>query len=161
MSDGKIYIVVTDKMPEDKGVATLPSPKQPKQENNLLLHYANDNIISTAKSIINKSVMYNLQNYGNFTGDYIAQTHINESLQFAQTIGHIGLSAWSGFVASGGNPLGAVIGASLSIINTGVNAGFNMLSMRVQNSKTNYEIAQLRDRAGLNSLRDGSRGTEN
>ena len=36
-----------------------------------------------------------------------------------------------------------------------------MNSLMIANKKVNYEIAQVRDRAGLNSTLDGSRGTEN
>ena len=161
-NDGKIYIVITDKMPTgSKNQISSSSQVQESNDNAILQHWARDNIINTTKSLIKRTATYQLSNIGNFTGDYLTQNQVNNTLSNLQTLSSIGMGAYSGFVATGGSPIGAVIGLSLSLLNASVNSVFNIHSQRVQNQKTNYEIAQLRDRAGLNSLRDGSRGTEN
>lgn len=164
-SDGKIYIVITDKAPNQSQASIsnnqIVNNTPVKQNDSLISHWAKNNMIDLVKSISNKAIMYELSNIGNFTGNYIEQTHINNAMSNLSAIGSIGTGALSGFLATGGNPLGALMGASLSLINTGVGGLLNMNSLMVQNKHTNYEIAQLRDRAGLNTLKDGSRGTEN
>lgn len=165
-ADGKIYIVITDKLPG----GTQPSPgSAPTQGGDrsdgpggeLLKHWARDRLINTAKHAAVSSVMYTLENIGNFTGDYITQTHVNDSISNLKGIIGIGSAALSGFLVTGGNPIGAVLGATLSVINTGVSSIERIHSVRVQNRKVNYEIEQLRDRVGMNAVLDGSRGTEN
>ena len=58
-------------------------------------------------------------------------------------------------------PAGAVIGfvvGATSVISGGI---FDDVSNRMENAKNNFNIEMLRERAGLNTIYDGSRGTEN
>lgn len=165
-ADGKIYIVITDKMPDGarSGLGSAPTQDGDRSDGpggELLKHWARDRVISTTKHAATSYVMYTLENIGNFTGDYITQTHINDSISNLKGIMGIGSAALAGFTVTGGNPIGAVIGATLSVINTGVSSIERIHSARVQNRKVNYEIEQLRDRVGMNAVLDGSRGTEN
>lgn len=155
-SDGKIYIIVTDKLPTGSGNNVV---NQKENNDDLINHWAKDRLIDTTKSIIKSSVNYSLTNIGNFTGDYITQTKINNTIHNLNVLKGIGLGAIAGFKYGGA--VGAVIGASLSVINSGVSSVEMIHSNRVQNRKTNYDIEQLRNRAGLNTLLDWSRGTEN
>lgn len=163
-NDGKIYIIVTDKIPSENQASInnnqIVNNTPTKQSGNLLKHWAQNNMIDLVKSTVNKAIMYQLSNVGNFTGNYMAQTHINNALSNLSSLTSIGTSALSGFLVTG-SPIGALMGASLSLINSSVNGALNMNTLMIQNRQTNYEIAQLRDRAGLNSLKDNSRGTEN
>lgn len=162
MNDGKIYIIVTDKLPGGKGETTPEKPKKKEEEtsdNSLLMHWARDSLINTAKQTVNKAIDYSLNNIGNFTGNYIAQTHINNLRSNLHTLTSIGESAFAGFMFAG--PVGAVISTSLAVLNTGTSSLFQIHSNLVANRKTNYEIEQLRNRSGMNTLLDGSRGTEN
>ena len=163
-ADGKIYIVITDKMPggAQPGPGSAPTQDGDRSDGpggELLKHWARDRLISTAKQAAVSSVMYTLGNIGNFTGDYITQTHVNDSIANIRGIMGLGAATVSGFMMGG--PIGAVIGATLSVINTGVSSIERIHSARVQNRKVNYEIEQLRDRVGMNAVLDGSRGTEN
>lgn len=160
-ADGKIYIIVTDKLP---GGTPTPTPTaqgqgQNKEDVGLFAHWARGRLLSTAKSIAIQSVNYSLANIGNFTGDYITQTHINETLSNIRGFAGIGMAALAGFKVAG--PMGAAVGAVLGTVNATVSSAFQINTQRVQNSRVNYEIEQLRNRAGMNPLMDGSRGTEN
>jgi len=163
-NDGKIYIVITDTAPSGTTVSApinsnTESHAKKEEKNNLLNHWAKNRILSTTKSIGSQAVLYSFHNIGNFTGDYITQAKVNESLEIVSSLAGIGMSAIAGF--SVGGPIGAVIGASLDVINRTVSSAFSINTRMVENRKTNYEIEQLRIRAGLNSILDGSRGTEN
>lgn len=162
MTDGKIYIYVTDKMPETVGAttkATAGGSSKDKQDSELLSHWARAKLLGTMKGVATSCVNYSLNNIGNFTGDYITQTNVDNALNNLNNIANIGLTALAGFKIAG--PIGAVIGGSLALINSGVNSALNIRSMQIANNKINYEIQQLKVRSGLNTLLDGSRGTEN
>lgn len=160
-SDGKIYIIVTDKLPS----GTTPTPEGTdnqagtKDKEGLLLHWAKGRIVNLVKQTATQAAMYSFNNIGNFTGDYITQAHVDNALYALNSAMSIGTAALAGFKVAG--PWGAVIGTSLEIVRQGVSTAFSIHSSLVQNRKTNYEIEQLRIRAGLNAALDGSRGTEN
>ena len=162
-SDGKIYIVITDKLPTESQAQTQNktpvSAGSGKNSDDILKHWAKNRLISEVEHLGMTAVNYQLSNIGNFTGDYIAQNNVNNALNAAHTLMGIGGSALAGFMVAG--PIGAVIAGSISVINTGVNSALSIHSNKIQNQKTNYEIEQLRRRSGLNTTLDGSRGTEN
>jgi len=161
-TDGKIYIYVTNKLPNEAPVTAKASNgagSQDKQDNELISHWARAKLIGTIKSVATTGVNYSLNNIGNFTGDYITQANVDNALNNLNSVANIGLTAFAGLKVAG--PIGAVVGGSLALISSGVNSALNIHSMQVANRKTNYEIEQLRIRSGLNTLLDGSRGTEN
>lgn len=162
-SDGKIYIVITDKRPEGEGGSVIQSQsssvQQEKNEYALIDHWAKGKLINEVKSLSRSAVMYSLNNIGNFTGNYIMQTQVNNTISNLSSLANIGVSAIAG-AKMFGIP-GAIIAGSLAIINSNVSSALHIHSLRVENRKINYEIEQLRDRAGLNTTLDGSRGTEN
>lgn len=154
---GKIYVIVTDD--PDRAKATGKGKNgTASDKNELTAHWARQKLLNEAKSLITTAVLYNLSNIGNFTGDYITQTHMNDGISIVQSFMDIGTATIAG---AHYGPIGAIVGASFAIINKGVNSILSIHSNRVQNNKTNYEIAQLRNRSGLNATMDGSRGTEN
>lgn len=166
-TDGKIYIIVTDRLPG----GTMPPAPQPRPnpspteegkegDSGLLAHWARERMIGLVRRMAMTAVTYTVGNIGNFTGDYMLQTHVNEAINNVRGLINIGTAALAGFKVTG-SPIGAVIGAGLEIANQGISAFTQIHSNLVQNSKTNYEIEQLRNRAGLNPTTDGSRGTEN
>ena len=161
-ADGKIYIIVTDKLPSGSALAqTVETEKKDDKKEGLFSHWAKQKILNETKQLARTSVMYTLNNIGNFTGNYITQTHINDAMSSISGIISVGMAALAGFKYTGGNPWGAVIGAAIGVISESASAFTSIYSNQVQNRKTNYEIEQLRNRAGLNPLKDGSRGTEN
>ena len=165
-SDGKIYIIVTDKLP-DGGSGQITNVQSGSKTNisdkNMVSEavdvWAVNNIMSTLKHIATREAMNQVSNYGNFTGDYITQQHINNSMSALSGLKSIGKAAVSG--ALFGGAIGAVIGVSLATVD---NLNKNIIETRnniLSNNKQNYEISQLKNRTGLNSNINWSRGTEN
>lgn len=165
-NDGKIYIIITDQRPggnqsggSGSTVINNNTTTNQNQSSNMVSSYVAhkfyDFMIQEVKQIIN----YQLNNYGNFTGDYQTQRHINSARQGLNFGLGLGGAVATGAMQAG--PIGAATAAIVYIgsytINTVLDYNLNML----ENRKTNYEISQLRDRVGLNVLKDGSRGTEN
>lgn len=168
MADGKIYIIITDKLPQDTpgpgpGPAPTPSGNPSSSsggnKNNIILDYAAHQFFNLIKETTTKIINYQLNNVGNFTGDYITQRHINFARGNLNVLVGIGGAAVAGFKYGG--PWGALIAATVATVATGVSGALDYNTNLIQNTKTNYAIAQLRERSGLNSLKDGSRGTEN
>lgn len=161
-ADGKIYILITDKLPGGDTPGPAPEPTEPetekKSDKELFEHWAKTRLLNEAKSLAMKSVMYTMNNIGNFTGNYVLQAKMNETVAIVQGLSGIAMTTIAG--AKYG-PVGAAIGLGIGVLNTSASAVLRDISASVQNKKTNYEIEQLRVRAGLNSLIDGSRGTEN
>lgn len=161
-NDGKIYIVITDKAPAEAGgnaVRNTSSNKKNEEQDTLFNHWARNHILSTVKNAGKQAINYSINNIGNFTGNYMTQTHVNEALNNIGGLMNIGATALAGFNIAG--PIGAIVGASLGVINQSVSSVLSINTRMIENNKTNYEIEQLRIRAGLNGLYDGSRGTEN
>jgi hypothetical protein len=161
-NDGKIYIIITDKM---EGGVSPSEPNAPKTKNKekdkekeglgFVKHQVNDFIKSQAKELVS----YSLGNYGNFTGNYVAQSRINNAIKSVSMVSNIGMATLQG-ASMGGLP-GAVAAALISTASIGINAVLQYNAEMVQINKQNYSIEQLKKRAGLNSFSDGSRGTEN
>ena len=164
MNDGKIYIYISNNPPkDDKSGATIATGGSggnggTTKKKEMLNHWAKSHLISIGKQIVTTSANYALSNIGNFTGDYITQTHVTHTMNFAGNLASVGMGAIAGF-QFGGGPIGAVIGASLAIVNQGISGVTSMISAYNENSKINYEISQLKERSGLNVSIDGSRGT--
>lgn len=164
-ANGKIYIIVTDREPSSGGPSPVETSVMTKtasaegKEVSLFSHWARNKILNTVKSAAQSTAMYSLSNIGNFTGDYITQTQVNETIQLTSKLVHVAMAAASG--AKVGGVMGAVIAAGVAVVGETVSSLQAVNSAYVQNRKTNYEIEQLRDRAGLNAAKDGSRGTEN
>lgn len=159
--DGKIYIIVTDKLPAGGNTPTPGDKKktEKKSDEEMLEHWARNRLLSEVKQLATTAVNYSISNIGNFTGDYIAQTHINDALRSVRGFVSIATSTAAGFKVGG--PWGAVIGFSLGLVSESVSSAMQIHSNRVETNKVNYEIAQLRQRVGLNTTLDGSRGTQN
>lgn len=167
MSDGKIYIIVTDKYPGGQpgpGPSPMPTPEQSTvtETNNesLLQKYAFHKTFDFLEAQAQKAINYTISNIGNFTGDYDKQRQVQSSVTAIKTLMNIGTAAYAGFVATG-NPIGAAIGAVIATGSLLINAAYEQHSLEIQQKKNDYAIAQLQQRSGLNTLIDGSRGTEN
>ena len=166
-NDGKIYITISDKrygqnVSESAELVNQPNLQNFSDEKNkdsVLGRYAEHQMFHLVKGQAIRFVNFATSNIGNLTGDYLAQKKVNEVKQSISTAISLGMSIAGGASVGGwaGAAVGFVIGAA-SIIS-------NQVYSDVENwrnvNRTNLEIAQLRDRAGLNTLLDGSRGTEN
>lgn len=162
MNDGKLYIIISDKRGNDdngnaQSVPSVPSANTSNKSGQSLITHQFYNFISNqAKQFVN----YNIQNIGNFTGDYVAQRQVNEAMQAASILMNIGGAFVSGTMISGGNPVVGAAAAAIATAGIAINAGYESYSQRIENAKINYNIDQLRMRSGLNVYLDGSRGTE-
>ena len=85
---------------------------------------------SAAKSIVS----YGLNNYGNFTGDYIEQTRINESLKAISYVSAIG----AGFA------MGGPVGGAMAAVAVTTNLFLENVSLMEQKKKATIQSEQLR-----------------
>ena len=174
MADGKIYITISDKR-LDGGTSGTPSVAtgrggfgssggghhgggSDKDFYELLGRYAEHQLFHSFKSLATQTVNFSLNNIGNFTGDYITQRQVNVLRQTASNTVSIGLSTIAG---ARFGPVGALVGFGVGMTSLIAGTIFEHKATQVEVAKTNYSIAQLRDRVGLNTIYDGSRGTEN
>ena len=161
---GKIYIIVTNKLPGgssgEAAIATEAKSEESTRDNSLLKHYAMNKFISTVENTTRNAINFGLNNIGNFTGNYILQQQISDTRMFLNSLAGIGMAAWAGFKASGSG-WGALIGAGVEIMNQTISKIESLSLINLQQRQTNYNIAQIRERSGLNGKIDGSRGTEN
>lgn len=159
----KLYITISD---ERGGGTPTPGPtgtddggKKEQEKSGMLGRYAEHEMFHLVKNTALKTVNYTLGNIGNFTGDYITQRKVNYAKGVISNIMKVGQATISG--AMMGGPVGALIGFGIGTANIVVDSVFEFISNTVETAKQNYEIDQLRIRAGLNTTYDGSRGTEN
>ena len=160
MAEGKLYITITDDRGDGGGTPT-PKPdgaKEKKINDDAIGRYVEHELYHLVKSQATQFVNFSLVNIVNFTGDYITQRRVNETKQAISGIMNIGMTTLAGAKYGG---YGAVIGFAIGVISQLSGSVYDVSLSIVENNKTNYEIAQLRELAGLNSTRDGSRGTEN
>lgn len=146
MSDGKIYITISDKRSRDTApespVKTTTTDK--KQDNNSwLAHKAMNFLEGQVKQFIN----YSIGNIGNFTGDYRTQQNISQCVSLGKQLGSIGLT---------GLLLGPEV-MGIALAGTIINTGYQTFSSYVSNQKQNREIEHLRELSGLSGLTNGSR----
>ena len=158
----KIYIVITDQRPDSNGTGganTGSNADNDKSERNQLKRYAEHQFYNFIKSESQTAANYTINNIGNFTGNYQTQREIQNVVGHANGLVSLGESAIYG--ASIGGLAGAAIAVGISLVSSLINFGLESYSIGIAEKKTNYAIEQLRARSGLNTLNDGSRGTEN
>lgn len=177
-SDGKLYITISDSRGSggfgiggsglgqtgvggssriaNAGFGNEPSNELTKEEQ-FALHEA----IHFLKAETMKVINYQISTYGQRSGDYIAQYNMQRAMGLASKGIGLGMSTYAGWKLSGGSPIGAAIGFGVGFLLSGTSTLQELenykRSIRIQNN----EISLLRTRAGLDSLVDGSRGTEN
>ena len=156
--DGKIVIVIKSEI-DSSTSSSVSTTKDKVEQEKSSLDYAKHRFFSFIESEARQITISGINNIGNFTGDYITQRKISESVQAVNIGLNIGMSAVAGFKIAG--PLGAIVSGAVSMIGFGISNTISYYQGLTENRKTNYNIEQLRKRAGLNTVYDGSRGTEN
>lgn len=155
----KLYITISD---ERGGGGQIPTPKpdgaKQDQKDNALGRYAEHELFHLVKNSAVQAVNFSLANIGNFTGDYITQRKVNEAKQAVSGLVSIGMSTIAGAQYGW---VGAIVGFAVGTISTVSSGIYQDITNRVENQKLNWSISQIRERSGLNSVYDGSRGTEN
>lgn len=160
-NNSKLYVVITDKRPggnsQSPGGVTRVESEQKENKLNVFVEHEMMHIVKAEAS---KFVSFTTSNIGNFTGNYIVQEQINSAKESVSGITRVALSARAGLIASGGNPIGAAIGFAAGVLSLVGETVYETYMTDFNTRKTNYDIAQLRERSGLNTYTDMSRGTE-
>jgi len=161
-SDGKIYITISDRrfgsnVAEADEQNKIDKEKSASKESNVS-KFVRHRFFNLIEQQTMQAVNYTVNNIGNFTGDYITQSQVSEAMQIGGFLLNIATATVAG--AKMGGPVGAVIGLLTVPVTKGISMYYQGKSIEVQMKIQNREIAQLRTRAGLNSLNNDSRGTE-
>lgn len=159
-NDGKIYITISDRR-FGSNVAEADAQnqmdKKKDKEESTLLDFAQHQFFNLIERQAKQAVNYTISNIGNFTGNYIAQEQVNNALSAVGFLESVGVATLAG--AKFG-PWGAVIGAGIAVVGQAATTGLRIFSETLENTRQNYAINQLRSRAGMNGMNNGSRGTE-
>lgn len=161
MADGKIYIIVTDQLPNGQGPITPDGNdnKKKKEDKDPLGKYIQHSFFNMIQSQAKQFMSYSIENIGNFTGDYIKQQQTQNAKQFTDFALNVTSAAIAGLKLTG-SPYGAIVGAVVAVAGQGISYAEQFYAGEVENKRQNRAIAQLRTRAGLNSTNNGSRGTD-
>lgn len=160
MADGKIYIIVTDQLPNGQGPLEPDKPREKKEDKDPLGKYIQHSFFNMIQSQAKQFLSYSIANIGNFTGDYIKQQQTQNAKQFTDFALGVVNAAIAGFKISGGSPYGAVVGAVVAVAGQGISYAEQIYAGEVENRRQNLAINQLKTRAGSNSTNNGSRGTD-
>ena len=161
MADGKIYIIVTDQLPNGSGPITPDGNQQQnkiKEKKDPLGDYAKHQFFNLVKNQAMQNLNYSISNIGNFTGDYMKQEHVENMMQAGSFVLSLVTSAVAGWKMTG-SPWGAVIAVAATGISEGISTAQQYYAGLVENARKNRDIALLKTRAGLNSTNNGSRCT--
>lgn len=160
---GKIYITISDERGEGGSGGgsgeKKSSKKKKKSEKDKLLKYAEHEFVHFVKQTTQQSVSFTISQIGNITGQTAVQRNVENALTTLNALKDIGVAVYMGAKTAG--PYGAAIAGAVAIAGTTLTGLMNVFSLSIENRKVNYELGQLRKRAGLDSTYDGSRGTEN
>ena len=158
MVDGKIYITISDDRGNGNGGNTIinktinnynatNNTSVEGKDETMMGKFAQHQFFDFVKSQAKKIVNYSIGNIGNFTGDYRTQRYMQEVTQAVGTVMNLGMA----FMAGG--PVGLILaGAGM-----GISYALEEHANRIANKSQNYEISQLREISGLNTLTNGSR----
>lgn len=161
-NDGKIYITISNHKVSDKGSGKTTKPEDEKTKNeNVLKDYVKDSFFHLIRSEAKTLVNYGVSNIGNFTGNYQAQRDTETVMGMINDITGLGMAFMAGTTATGGNPIGGLVAVGVAVVAKGVNFGLREYNNQLENRRLNYDINLLKMQSGLNTLADGSRGTEN
>lgn len=105
-------------------------------ENAAMTSIVANNLMNMGKQILSNVVDYRLSHYGDTTGNYLAQSNLNHSIEALKQMGGVVTAGVTGFLQGG--PLMAV-----------VNVGMQIGSLAIGNARDNkeYSIAMARTNA--------------
>lgn len=158
-NDGKIYIIVTDQLPNGGGQLVPDQQKEKeKDKGSSLAMWAEHQFYNLVKQQVIGNINFTVNNIGNFTGDYQAQRNAQLNLSILNEAMGLGMAVYAG--SRFGVP-GVAVALGVYAANKTISTMQQYALINLQQKQSNYSIEQLRNRAGLNSYKDGSRGTEN
>lgn len=159
-NDGKIYITISDTRGGSGVGVSNDSDTQASNNESTLKKYVAHKVRNLIEGEARTFVNYTIGNYGNFTGDYVAQSEMQGAMNAVNFFIELG-SAVSTGIKMGGGGIGSAIGAIVAItsfsIVKGVNFGLQEYSEKFQQTKTNRNLSIMRERLGMEGLTNGSR----
>lgn len=163
MEKNKLYITISDE--RSSGTPTKETQQggvgasRETKKNHELSKYIGHEFYHLVKNQAVRFVNFSIGNVGNFKGDYISQRKINQVKSAVSSLVSIGVATYHG--AQIGGVVGGAVGFAFGTAVMVAESVYRDIETQNEFSKTNYNIEQIRTRSGLDSLRDGSRGTEN
>ena len=168
MADGKIYITISDNPIGKSGAVggavaydNKNTLSDKNQTGSIIGKYATQQFFNLIKSQAQAQVNYEISKIGNLKGEYTRQHNIETAINIGRQLISIGESAIAGFTVTGGNPIGALVGAVVTAGGTALSYVRQEDMIAKQTAITNFQIRYLQERSGLYSLNNGSRGTDN
>ena len=168
MADGKIYITISDNPIGQSGAVggavaydNKNTSSDKNQTGSIIGKYATQQFFNLIKSQAQAQVNYEISKIGNLKGEYTRQHNIETTINIGRQLISIGESAIAGFTVTGGNPIGALVGAVVTAGGTALSYARQEDMIAKQTAITNFQIRYLQERSGLYSLNNGSRGTDN
>lgn len=152
--NGKIYITISDKAMGGGGESEKPTEKKKEKT---LGEYSKHAFFSFIKQEANTMINYSISNIGNFTGDFQMQRDVQVAVQVVGLATNLATSFIAGMTLSGGNVAGGLVAMGISLAAQTINYGLGEITGQLQNRNQNYNIAQLRNISGLDTLTNGSR----
>lgn len=162
MSDGKIYITISDTRGGSGAGVSNPSDTEASTKNGestlgkFIAHKTRNLIEGEARTFVN----YTIGNIGNFTGDYTVQSEMQAAMSAINFFTELGSAIATG-AKMGGGGWGSLIGAAVAVTSfsvvKGVNFGLQEKSEKFQQAKTNRNLSIMRERLGMEGLTNGSR----
>jgi len=110
-----------------------------------------------ALATLKKAIGYSISQYGNQTGNYIAQSDMELTMSYINTGMGITGSIAAGAIAGGA--YGAIIAGVIAVGSTAINIGFQAKTLQTNISKLNTYANIMAERSG-NINNDNSRGTK-
>lgn len=159
-NDGKIYITISDRrFGSNKAEADEQNnvDKDKDKKESTFKDFAKHRFFNFIEAQAKQAVQYSVNNIGNFTGDYVAQQHMQDAVSVIGTLTDLGMAALAG---SKYGASGALVAVGITLASKTITYGQQLAVGYAQNELQNRQIAQLRTRAGLNSTNNNSRGTE-
>ena len=156
MSDGKIYITISDtRNGSGGGVSPDTQNEQSQDKESAVGKYLQHRFFNFVEGQAKQFVNYTVSNIGNFTGNYQAQRDVQVIMDNASFLINLGTSIVAG--AKMGGAWGAVLAGAITVGSKAINFGYQEYSEQFQNRKVNRNIDMMRRRLGLEGLTDGSR----
>ncbi|MCR5112733.1 MAG: hypothetical protein K6A63_02220 [Acholeplasmatales bacterium] len=103
-------------------------------------------LVNAATNATTSMIKFSLSNYGDFTGDYLAQEKINNTLAMLNTAMSFGSNIVGGAMVAG--VPGAIVGGIVSGIQLGTTLAQNIISANLSAAKSNYAAQANANRLG-------------
>ena len=165
-NNGKLYIIITDNPNIQSTQTTITkttttttnttrAPITGSTADEIGLNFAAHQFYHFMQQEATQAVNWSISNIGNFTGDYLKQTNVQQVVSLGSKLVGIGMSVVAG--AQAGGLIGALVTGTIAVAGTVINTALENKSNAFQVQKQNYEIEKLKELSGLNTLTNGGR----